>query len=98
MTVCPICHATLPETPRHILTADIVTARHTMIGETLLGIAHQFETALLGLPGVTPGMVREWLEAEPHVHWCACAPCPEPGAAVCPACGLPPFWTAEVQP
>lgn len=97
MRTCPICNAAIPAEPRHILTADIVAARHTIIGETLLGIAHDFETALIGLPGVEPAHIREWLEAEPHVHWCACAPCPEPRAAVCPSCGLPPFWASEVS-
>jgi hypothetical protein len=83
-------------TKRIIQAADIVAARERIKADEAAGRQHHFEDALLGLPGVTPAMVREWLDAEPRVHWCACEDTDQ-SLIVCPQCGLPPYWAEEAR-
>lgn len=57
-----------------------------------------FVAGLLGSHGVTAAMVKEWVPgAILRVEWCACDPCPDPKAIQCAACGLPPYWSEEVE-
>lgn len=79
---------------RVITERDIIAARERVAAAVAKGEQQDFEDALLASPDLKPDMVREWLNATPHVHWCACPGLPAtPARIACPTCGLPPYWT-----
>lgn len=80
-------------TQRIITEADIITARQRVAAAEAAGQQQDFEDALLASPDLKPSMVREWLDAVPHVNWCACKRQDTAPLIACPDCGLPPYWT-----
>lgn len=70
---------------------DIIAARQRVAAAEQAGEQQDFADALLASPDLTPGMVREWLDATPRVHWCACVE-GDHSRIVCTECGLPPYW------
>ena len=82
---------------RTITEAEIVAARQRVVEAEAKNEQQDFEDALLASPDLTPSMVREWLDANVHVHWCACEH-GDHSRIVCTECGLPPYWKSiEVQ-
>ena len=75
-------------TKRIITEQDIIAARQRLATEPP---PHDFEDALLASSGLTPAMIREWMDATVNVNWCACEGERTPAIA-CPSCGLPPYW------
>lgn len=70
---------------------DIIAARQRVAEAERKGEQQDFSDALLASPDLTPAMVKEWLDASPLVHWCACAE-GDHSRIVCTECGLPPYW------
>lgn len=81
-------------TQRIITEQDIIAARRRVAAAIAAHEQMDFEDALLGSAGLTPDMVREWLNAIPHVHWCACKWRGNDPIA-CETCGLPLYWFDE---
>lgn len=75
---------------------DIIEARRRVAEAERKGEQQDFNDTLLASPDLTPAMVKEWLDANVHVHWCACIKQGErPVVIVCPTCGLPPYWVTD---
>lgn len=76
---------------RVITEADIIAARRNVERAFAANEQQDFADALLSSPDLEPSMVREWLDASVHVHWCACEK-GDHSRIVCAECGLPPYW------
>lgn len=79
---------------RIITEHDIIAARQRVVEAERKGEQQDFDDALLASPDLTPEMVREWLDARVHVHWCACEK-GDHSRIVCTECGLPPYWKSK---
>ena len=79
-----------------ITETDIIAARQRVVAAEQAGQQQDFADALLASPDLTPAMVKEWLDAVPHVNWCACEK-GDHSLIVCPSCGLPPYWAAKKE-
>jgi hypothetical protein len=80
-----------------ITETDIIEARQRVAAAEAAGEQQDFNDALLASPDLTPAMVKEWLDAVPHVRWCACE-AGDHSRIVCTECGLPPYWRSIPQP
>lgn len=81
---------------RVITEHDIIAARlHVAVAEAK-NEQQDFADALLASPDLTPEMVKKWLDARVHVHWCACEKA-DHARIVCTECGLPPYWQTQRQ-
>jgi hypothetical protein len=78
---------------RIITEQDIIEARQRVQAAEQAGQQQDFADALLASPDITPEMLKEWLDADVSVHWCACPGEDDTPRIVCEVCGLPPFWT-----
>jgi hypothetical protein len=82
---------------RRIITEkDIVAARQRVIAAEAAHEQQDFADALLASPDLTPEMVETWLDADVHVHWCACEK-GDHARVICTECGLPPYWATKSQ-
>lgn len=79
-----------------ITETDIIAARQRVAEAERKGEQQDFNDALLASPDLTPAMVKEWLDAIPHVNWCACVE-GDHSLIVCPTCDLPPYWAAKKE-
>lgn len=79
---------------RTITETDIIEARQRVAAAEAKGEQQDFSDALLASPDLTPEMVKKWLDASVHVHWCACKSEDTTPHIACPTCGLPPYWTS----
>lgn len=77
-----------------ITEVDIIAARQRVAAAEAKGEQQDFTDALLASPDLTPEMVKHWLDATPHVSWCAC-PQGDHSRIVCTECGLPPYWATK---
>lgn len=81
---------------RTITEQDIIEARLRVAEAERKGEQQDFADALLASPDLTPEMVKTWLDATVHVHWCACEK-GDHARIVCTECGLPPYWRTTHQ-